>query len=236
MGALREILLVDSHRVFRRAVRETIARRCPGVVVLEAPSGEDAIRKVKRHRPGLIFTDIDIPGCRVLDLLQRIREAYPAAMIVVLTSYDQPEYREAALANGANLFFSKSASSGSTIEKIIEAELLNCSNRVTVQNRERRYPMTYHDQYQKLAEAKFEEIVARLQQLKAQAKQGDAKVRIEFERQIDQFQDRKAVLENKLSDLKNAGENAYAELKTEVEAALNDMKSALEEAAAKFKG
>jgi chromosome segregation ATPase len=95
--------------------------------------------------------------------------------------------------------------------------------------------MTSHEQYQKLAEAKFEEIVAKIQQLKAQAKQGDAKVRIELERQIDQLQDRKTDLENKLSDLKNAGENAYAKLKGGVEAALTDMKSALAEAAAKFK-
>jgi hypothetical protein len=96
--------------------------------------------------------------------------------------------------------------------------------------------MTSQDQYQKLAEAKFEEIAARLQQFKAQAKQGNAKARIEFERQIDQLQDRKAQVEKKLRDLKNAGEDAYAELKTGVETALDEMKSALEEATAKFKG
>jgi hypothetical protein len=96
--------------------------------------------------------------------------------------------------------------------------------------------MTSHEQYQKMAEAKLEEIVARTQQLKAQAKQGDAKARIEFERQIEQLQDRKTQVENKLSDLKNAGENAYAELKAGVDAALDEMKSALEEAAEKFKG
>jgi two-component system response regulator YesN len=128
MGALQEILLVDSHRAFRRAVRETIARRCPGVVVLEAHSGEDAIRKVERHRPGLIFTDIDLPGCHVLDLLQRIREAHPAAMIVVLTSYDLPEYREAALARGADHFISKAASKGSTIATIVAAGLLTAND------------------------------------------------------------------------------------------------------------
>ena len=96
--------------------------------------------------------------------------------------------------------------------------------------------MTAHEQYQKMAEAKLEEIVARMQQLKAQAKQGDAKVRIEFEHQIAQLQDRKTQVENKLSDLKNAGEDAYAELKAGVETALGEMKSALEEATAKFKG
>ncbi|HSM75028.1 MAG TPA: response regulator transcription factor [Desulfobacterales bacterium] len=123
MGVLQGILLVDSHGVFRRTVRETIARRCPGIPITEALSDEDAIRKVKRHRPGLIITDIDIRGRRVLGLLQRIREIQPESTIAVLTSYDLPEYREAALASGADLFFSKSASSGRTIEKIIEAEL-----------------------------------------------------------------------------------------------------------------
>lgn len=95
--------------------------------------------------------------------------------------------------------------------------------------------MTSRDEYQQLAEAKLEEIVAKIQQLKAQAKQGDAKVRIEIERSIDQLQDRKAAVENKLGDLKNAGENAFGELKAGVETAMNEMKSAVEEATAKFK-
>jgi len=77
MNACQGILLVDNHRIFRRTVRETIARRYPGITVVEALDREDAIRKVKRHRPGLIFTDIDIRGCRALDLLQRIHEVHP---------------------------------------------------------------------------------------------------------------------------------------------------------------
>ncbi|MGB8720613.1 MAG: response regulator transcription factor [Desulfobacterales bacterium] len=123
MSACQGILLVDNHRIFRRTIRETIARRYPGITVVEALDREDAIRKVKRHRPGLIFTDIDIRGCRALDLLQRIHEVHPDGVIAVLTSYDLPEYREAALARGARHFISKSASNGSAIMKIVEAEL-----------------------------------------------------------------------------------------------------------------
>jgi DNA-binding NarL/FixJ family response regulator len=131
MSACQGILLVDNHRIFRRTVRETIARRYPGITVVEAIDREDAIRKVKRHRPGLIFTDIDIRGCRVLDLLQRIHEVHPDGVIAVLTSYDLPEYREAALARGARHFISKSASNGSAIIKIVEAELFKpaCSRK-----------------------------------------------------------------------------------------------------------
>jgi DNA-binding NarL/FixJ family response regulator len=233
MSAHRGILLVDSHRVFRRMVREVIARHCPGITVIEALDREDALRKLKRHRPGLIFTDIDIRGCRVLDLLQRMRRVHPDGVIVVLTSYDLPEYREAALACGAHHFISKSASNGSTIVNIVEAELFKPA--WSRKKKERRPTMTSRDEYQQLAEAKLEEIVAKIQQLKAQAKQGDAKVRIEIERSIDQLQDRKAAVENKLGDLKNAGENAFGELKAGVETAMNEMKSAVEEATAKFK-
>lgn len=131
MNACQGILLVDNHRIFRRTVRETIARRYPGITVVEALDREDAIRKVKRHRPGLIFTDIDIRGCRALDLLQRIHEVHPDGVIAVLTSYDLPEYREAALARGARHFISKSASNGSAIMKIVEAELFKpaCSRK-----------------------------------------------------------------------------------------------------------
>jgi DNA repair exonuclease SbcCD ATPase subunit len=82
--------------------------------------------------------------------------------------------------------------------------------------------MTSRDEYQQLAEAKLEEISAKIQQFKAQAKQADAKARTEIERHIDQLQDRKAAVENKLGDLKNAGENAFGELKAGVETASDD--------------
>ncbi len=129
MSACQGILLVDNHRIFRRTVRETIARRYPGITVVEALDREDAIRKVKRHRPGLIFTDIDIRGW--------IHEVHPDGVIAVLTSYDLPEYREAALARGARHSISKSASNGSTIEKIIAAELVKPGDRP---KKGRRYP------------------------------------------------------------------------------------------------
>lgn len=124
MGEYRSILLIDSDPIFRGMVKAMIQRHYPEINVNEACSREEAMQQVKRFRPGLILTEIDIRGRRALDLPQRMLEAHPGSIIAVLTSYDLPEYREASLQSGARHFISKSRPSGKTIREIVDTELV----------------------------------------------------------------------------------------------------------------
>lgn len=124
MPRLPKILLVDSDTTFRRMVGDMIRRHFPDVHVSEARNREDALRQVRRHRPGLILTEIDMRGRRSLDLLEKMHALHPECVIAVMTSYDLPEYREAALQGGARHFISKSVPSGPAIMEIVTAELM----------------------------------------------------------------------------------------------------------------
>jgi DNA-binding NarL/FixJ family response regulator len=118
------ILLVDSDPIFRSMVRDMLQRHFPDIPVSEARSRKDAFMQVKRYRPGLILTEIDIQGRRSLDLPQRMRAVHPSSVIAVLTSYDSPEYRDAALKGGAHHFISKSRLNGKTIMALVNAEVI----------------------------------------------------------------------------------------------------------------
>jgi DNA-binding NarL/FixJ family response regulator len=51
--------------------------------------------------------DLRLPGENGLELTKKIKAQYPGIIIVILTNYDLPEYREAAYQCGADHFVSK---------------------------------------------------------------------------------------------------------------------------------
>ena len=71
----------------------------------------------------LIVEDMDIrlPGENGLQLTKRIKTGYPDTKVVILTSYDSLEYREAAIRCGANCFISKDSMNWQQIETLIKS-------------------------------------------------------------------------------------------------------------------
>ncbi|MBI5584484.1 MAG: response regulator transcription factor [Deltaproteobacteria bacterium] len=112
-------LLVEDNDLYRNQLRERIERLFPSIIIEEACDGLQAFQKIEGLQPDLIFMDIHLPGENGLKLTARIKAAYPAVSIVILTSYDMPEYQEAALQHGACDFIPKDALGYDRIEKLV---------------------------------------------------------------------------------------------------------------------
>jgi DNA-binding NarL/FixJ family response regulator len=123
MTTHQRILLVDSDPRFRRMVKALIRRHYPRIIVSEACNPQDALRQVRCFTPGMIMTEIDLSGRRILDLPRKMRALHPECRIVVLSNYDLPEYRAAAFEAGAHDFISKSVPAGQTIMGLVEKTL-----------------------------------------------------------------------------------------------------------------
>ena len=102
------ILLVEDNSGFRQTLADTLLARFATMNIAEAGSGEDALIKVEELRPDMIFMDINLPGENGLEATRKIKIRHEHTLIVVLTSYDIPEYRQQAFRNGADYFISKS--------------------------------------------------------------------------------------------------------------------------------
>ncbi len=109
-------MLVEDNSVFREYLKDTLLLRFPSMEIVEAENGVEALKKVGSLSPNLIFMDIRLPGENGLQLTEKIKKAHPEIMIIVLTNYDIPEYREAAARFKADHFFSKDSM---TIEEIV---------------------------------------------------------------------------------------------------------------------
>ncbi len=100
-------LLVEDSELFRSTLRKVIEDHFPQVRIEEAANGFEAMGKIREFAPDLVFMDIGLPGSSGIKLTEQIK-ARPAAMVVViLTNYDLPEYRQAAFRSGADCFISK---------------------------------------------------------------------------------------------------------------------------------
>lgn len=114
------ILLVEDHRDFRESIKGVLSARLPHAEVDEAVEGNDVIPKVEARLPHLVFMDINLPGENGLDLTRKIKQSFPKTVVVILTNYDLPEYRETAYRYGANYFLSKSSTNGQKLLDLID--------------------------------------------------------------------------------------------------------------------
>jgi DNA-binding NarL/FixJ family response regulator len=115
-----KVLLVEDDDGFRRTVAESLNTRFPSVVLEEAADGSEVLEKVKTFLPQLVFMDIKLPGQNGLELTRQIKTLHPEIHVVMLTSCDSPEYREAARERGAYCFISKVSAMTHQVHDVVE--------------------------------------------------------------------------------------------------------------------
>ena len=115
------VLLVEDNRTFREAFFSNLASHFPSLIIDEAADGEEALEKIRENSPDLIFMDMRLPGKNGLQLTQEIKKAYPKMLIALLTGYDIPEYREAALQKGVDWYFVKESLKWQEVETLVDS-------------------------------------------------------------------------------------------------------------------
>jgi DNA-binding NarL/FixJ family response regulator len=115
------ILIVEDNAVFRNTFKEVLCKKFPFMVVEEAMNGAEAMEKVETFLPELVFMDIRLPGETGLELTKKIKASHPQILIIILTDYDLPEYRKAALDNGADDFVVKGSLNPAAIEALVKS-------------------------------------------------------------------------------------------------------------------
>ncbi len=115
-----QIMLVEDNEVFRKAFKQELSGRCSSAVVTEAANGEEAMQEIEKALPQIIFMDFSLPGESGIQLTKKIKAQFPNVRIAMLTSYEFPEYRQAAFQHGADRYFVKDLFSWNEIEEFIE--------------------------------------------------------------------------------------------------------------------
>ena len=92
--------------------------------IIEAADGVEAFQKIDSYPPNLILMDVTLPGEDGLELTRKIKADHPGVTIIILTSHDSSEYREAAIRSKANYFLSKGSIASDEIFKLVKSIIL----------------------------------------------------------------------------------------------------------------
>ncbi len=111
------VLLVDDHALLRTGVANIINQEADLLVVAEAGDGAEAIAAFERHQPDVTLLDLRMPIMEGVEVVRRIRERDPHALVIVLTTYDTDDEISRALKAGAKAY---------VLKDIAADALINC--------------------------------------------------------------------------------------------------------------
>jgi DNA-binding NarL/FixJ family response regulator len=111
-----KVFVVDDSALVRERLI-TLLAEVPNVAIAgEADRPGEAITGIQRQRPDIVVLDISMPGGSGIQVLETVKKDKPAPMVIMLTNFDHPQYRNRCLQLGADHFLDKSNS----FERVIE--------------------------------------------------------------------------------------------------------------------
>lgn len=115
------VLIVDDHPIMREGIRSVLSACADIVVIGEAGDGEAAIAQFRALRPDVTLIDLQMPVKTGVEAIEAIRQEFPAAVFVVLSTFKTDVQAIRALRAGARGYLLKdtlSSDLGKTIRAV----------------------------------------------------------------------------------------------------------------------
>jgi len=129
------ILAVDDHPLVREGIAGLIGVQSDLELVAQASSGREAVQQFRAHHPDVTLMDLQLPDMSGLDALMVIRNEFPDARCIVLTTYAGDAQIVRALKAGAQGYLLKSTLHQDLLEtiRVVHAGRKNLSPEVSYQ-------------------------------------------------------------------------------------------------------
>src|SRR5215813_12563480 len=82
-----KILTVDDHPILREGIAAVLASETDMLLVAEASNGREAVEQFRTYRPDVTLMDLQMPLMNGTEAIIAIRNEFPDARIIVLTTY-----------------------------------------------------------------------------------------------------------------------------------------------------
>lgn len=101
------VLIVDSHWVTSRGVKQLLAEEFRGIAFGEARTRSEALKEIGKRPWHAVILEINIPGNHGLEILEDILARQPETRVLVLTVDAEPQCVSQALSLGALAYLTK---------------------------------------------------------------------------------------------------------------------------------
>ncbi len=98
----KTILVVDDHQPLRESLRALLLEAMPDCSIIEAADGEEAIEFADTKSPDIVIMDIGLPGIDGIETTKIIHARKPELKVVMLSMYEEDNYRQEAKLAGAS--------------------------------------------------------------------------------------------------------------------------------------
>jgi signal transduction histidine kinase len=144
----KEILLVDDEPGILKVLSISLADR--GYKVMIAETGEKALEIFRENRPGIILTDIKMPGMDGIALLQKVKAENPDTEVIMITGHGDMELAIQSLKYEASDFLTKPIH-----DEALEIALRRAKERIFFRNKLKEYT----ENLERLVEEKSRKLV-----------------------------------------------------------------------------
>lgn len=112
------VLIADDHPVVRSGLAMILEYASGIETIAEASTGTEAVQLFVQHQPDVVLMDLKMPEMGGVDAISTIRQTYPDARIIVLTTYDGDEDIYRGLQAGARGYLLKNVTRQELVEAI----------------------------------------------------------------------------------------------------------------------
>lgn len=112
------VLSIDDHPLFRQGIEAIIDCQPDMSLVGAASNGAEAIRIFRLLKPDITLMDLNLPDLGGIEVTLAIREEFPQARVIVLTTFDRDVEIQRALKAGARGYLLKSMHPEQMLETI----------------------------------------------------------------------------------------------------------------------
>lgn len=113
-----KILTIDDHAIVRKGLREIVLETKDMQVVLEASSGPEGLRLLRKNAIDVVLLDISMPGQNGLEILEQIKAEKPQLPVLILSMFPEEQYAVRALKLGASGYLTKDSAPDELISAI----------------------------------------------------------------------------------------------------------------------
>jgi DNA-binding NarL/FixJ family response regulator len=117
LSTTTRVVLAEDNKTVRKGIKRFLNRATDIEVVGEAEDGIEALQLVDKLLPDLLLLDVEMPRLNGIEVAQRLKKSKTKTRILALSAYDDQEYIQEMLANGASGYLVKDEAP----ERILEA-------------------------------------------------------------------------------------------------------------------
>jgi PAS domain S-box-containing protein len=119
------LLIADDHALTREGIRTALASVPDLEVIAEAANGREALELCRELRPELVLMDVRMPEMNGLTATRAIKGERPDTSVLMVTTYENPNYLLEAIKAGAAGYVLKDAPRGQllgTVRRVLSGE------------------------------------------------------------------------------------------------------------------